>query len=160
VFERFTKEARQVVTSAVDEARRRGDTRIGTEHLLIGVAASGGLPDPWPDAEALRAQLGRLDEEALRSVGLDPDLLENVPTGTARDRRASHLPFTGGAKDILKVALKEAIALGHRHIGVEHIALALASEKGPDRALAVLEGLVESPEDLRESLLRMMRKAS
>jgi ATP-dependent Clp protease ATP-binding subunit ClpA len=160
VFERFTKEARQVVTTAVDEARRRGDTRIGTEHLLIGAAASGGLPDPWPDAEDLRAQLDRLDGESLRAVGLDPDLLRNVPPVSVRDGRASHLSFTGGAKDILKGALKEAIALGHRHIGVEHIALALTSEKGPDRALALLHSAGLSPQDLRDSLLSRMRKAS
>ena len=34
MFERFTRNARHVVTHAVEEAESRGDTRIGTEHLL------------------------------------------------------------------------------------------------------------------------------
>jgi ATP-dependent Clp protease ATP-binding subunit ClpA len=160
VFERFTKQARQVVTGAIEEARRHGDSRVGTEHLLIGVATSGRLPEPWPDVEVLRDQLDRLDAEALRSVGLDPDLLQEAAASPVRVGRAPHIPFTGAAKDILKGALKEAIALGHRHIGVEHIALALLTGSGPDRARAIIAGLGLSPDALRDSLVRAIRKAS
>ncbi|MYS42867.1 hypothetical protein GTY23_16820, partial [Streptomyces sp. SID5998] len=37
MFEQFAAGARAAVTSAVDEASLRGDRRIGTEHLLLGV---------------------------------------------------------------------------------------------------------------------------
>ncbi|NEA46962.1 Clp protease N-terminal domain-containing protein, partial [Streptomyces sp. SID10815] len=37
MFEQFAAGARAAVTSAVDEAALRGDRRIGTEHLLLGV---------------------------------------------------------------------------------------------------------------------------
>jgi hypothetical protein len=148
VFERFTKQARQVVTGAIEEARRHGDSRVGTEHLLIGVATSGRLPEPWPDVEVLRDQLDRLDAEALRSVGLDPDLLQEAAASPVRVGRAPHIPFTGAAKDILKGALKEAIAL------------ALLTGSGPDRARAIIAGLGLSPDALRDSLVRAIRKAS
>jgi ATP-dependent Clp protease ATP-binding subunit ClpC len=108
----------------------------------------------------LRDQLDRLDAEALRSVGLDPDLLQEAAASPVRVGRAPHIPFTGAAKDILKGALKEAIALGHRHIGVEHIALALLTGSGPDRARAIIAGLGLSPDALRDSLVRAIRKAS
>ena len=35
MFNQFSKAARAAVAAAVDEAQRRGDTRIGTEHLLL-----------------------------------------------------------------------------------------------------------------------------
>ena len=159
MFERFTRDARKVVTSAVEEAGRRDDTRLGTEHLLIAVASSPALTGIFAAPEELRDQLDRLDQHALRSVGLDPALLDVTPPSRAGSRN-KHLPFTGAAKDTLSGALKEAVALGHRHIGVEHIALALVTGTGPDRGRAILEGLDFSPDQLRASLLRHIERAS
>ena len=158
MFERFTKDARLVVTHAVEEAESRGDTRIGTEHLLIGVARSRSLEGVLPDVESLRAELDRMDREALASVGLDPGLIELA--GPARHKKTVHIPFTSGAKDILKGALRAALDLSHRHIGVEHIALALTAIEGPDRATGMLHGLDLDPDALRAALLRHARQAS
>jgi hypothetical protein len=159
VFERFTREARNIVTSAIDEAARRGDSRIGTEHVLISIAGAQSLAGLFPTPDELRSQLGRLDEEALRSVGLDPGLLvvDHTPRPGAGKR---HIPFTGAAKGLLKGALKEALALGHRHIGAVHLALALTTADRPDRALATLESLGLSPEGVRASLLLRTEQAS
>ncbi len=159
MFERLTSEARAIVTSAVEEAVLRGDSRVGTEHLLVAAAGAGSLGGTLPTTDALRDQLDRLDEEALRSVGLDPILLGEGDRSRP-GQPSKHLPFTGAAKETLKVALKEAIALGHRHIGAEHIALALTTREPPDRALAALEGLDLSLHELRSSLLRRIEKAS
>lgn len=158
MFERFAKEARLVVTHAVEEARNRGDSRIGTEHLLIGVARARSFEDPMPDVESIRAQLDRMDREALASVGLDPALIEIA--GPAGSKRTAHIPFTNAAKDILKDALRAALDLGHRHIGVEHIAVALTETEGPDRATGALYGLDLDPDALRAALLRRARQAS
>jgi ATP-dependent Clp protease ATP-binding subunit ClpA len=161
VFERFSREARQVVTRAMEEAQQRGDARIGTEHLLIGVARSGTMTELMPDTDALRAELDRIDAEALESVGLDPGLLEvTAPAPQGGRGRSRHIPFTGGAKDILKGALREALGLGDRYIGVEHIALALTDVTGPDRAKAALSGLGVDTATLRASLLHHLREAS
>jgi ATP-dependent Clp protease ATP-binding subunit ClpA len=159
VFERFTREARNIVTSAIDEAARRGDSRIGTEHVLISMAGAQSLAGIFPTPAELRSQLDRLDEEALRSVGLDPGLLgvDHKPRPGVAKR---HIPFTGAAKDLLKGALKEALALGHRHIGALHLALALTTADRPDRALATLESLGLSPEGVRSSLLLRTEQAS
>ena len=40
MFERFTRATRDVVTGAIAIAGDRGDSRVGTEHLLAGVSAS------------------------------------------------------------------------------------------------------------------------
>jgi ATP-dependent Clp protease ATP-binding subunit ClpA len=158
MFERFTKEARLVVTHAVEEAETRGDSRIGTEHLLIAVARSRSLEGLMPDVESIRTELDWMDRDALASVGLDPGLIEAA--GPARRKRSGHIPFTGGAKEILKDTLRAALDLGHRHIGAEHIALALTDVEGPDRATAALYGLDLEPAILRASLLRRAREAS
>ncbi|MER6505306.1 Clp protease N-terminal domain-containing protein [Nonomuraea sp. NPDC048881] len=82
-----------VVSAALDEARQRGDRRLGTEHLLLGL-----LHDPAAEpARALgvdlagaRAALDELDREALRSIGLD---LGQAPRATPR----RHPPVPGTA---------------------------------------------------------------
>ena len=57
MFERFTREAREIVTTAVDEAELRGDSRVGTEHLLVAAAAAPGLAGILPTKEELREEL-------------------------------------------------------------------------------------------------------
>jgi hypothetical protein len=54
------------------------------------------------------------------------------------------MPFSPQSKKVLELSLREAIALGDRHLGPEHLLLALAREDavpGADRAavLAVLQ---------------------
>jgi hypothetical protein len=82
MFERFTKDARLVVTLAVEEAQNRSDARIGNEHLLLGVAGSGGALADLDLAE-LRLELDRLDGRALEAVGIDPGILD---VGASRTR--------------------------------------------------------------------------
>jgi ATP-dependent Clp protease ATP-binding subunit ClpC len=37
----YTPRVRKVIGSALDEARRLGDDRMGTEHLLLGIVQEG-----------------------------------------------------------------------------------------------------------------------
>lgn len=85
MFERFTTDARQVVTDAQREARGLGHTWIGTEHLLLAVLAGPGSPVRDTLAELgvtyadVRAEVvdelsgPSGDEEALRDLGIDLD---------------------------------------------------------------------------------------
>ncbi|MCM6774038.1 hypothetical protein NDR87_11195 [Nocardia sp. CDC159] len=117
MFERFTDQARRIVILAQEEARARGHDYIGTEHLLLGV-----LYDE--NSVAVRA---------LRSCGIEPeriraDVAEQVGSVDSDDASAGHIPFTAHAKSVLELSLREAMALGHSHIGTEHILLALIRE--------------------------------
>ncbi|HWN26410.1 MAG TPA: Clp protease N-terminal domain-containing protein, partial [Actinomycetospora sp.] len=82
MFERFTDPARRVVVLAQEEARTRGDDRIGSEHLLLGIcratdthgaallAARGvTLREVEDDLRAPEVP----DRDALASVGIDLD---------------------------------------------------------------------------------------
>ncbi len=83
MFERFTKDAREAVVSAQEEARALDHAWIGPEHLLLGVVARTGAPGARTLArlgitpEACRAAIGSPrpfddgDAEALRAFGID-----------------------------------------------------------------------------------------
>ncbi len=115
MFERFTERARSVVVSAQGEARGLGHHSTGPEHLLLGLLG---------DAEGLGARVllsaGLTAEPARRRV------LELA--GAGADDGSGQIPFTGPAKQVLELSLREALALGHNSIGSEHILLALAGQ--------------------------------
>ena len=163
MFERFTRSARETVEQAQVEARALGHHFTGTEHLLLGVAASAGdascvLADNGATPEALRAAIRPpLDGEALASLGIDLEAVRHRvdasfgPGALERGRRtrSGHLPFTAAAKKSLELALREAIQLGDRHIGPEHVLLGLLREGS---AAAVLRRTDTPVEELRAAL--------
>ena len=180
MFERFTTEARDAVVAAQVEARRLDDGRIDTGHVVLGVAHDGrtlaGRLLADTGLEALRTRLAELgrspgqDDEALRSIGIDPErvraaveasfgagALERVPSrGFAR--RSGHIPFSRGAKKALELALREALRLKDRHIGPEHLLLGVLREgAGPGRVLLAEAGVDRAVVDA--AILDARRKA-
>jgi hypothetical protein len=116
-FERFTEHARRIVVRAQEEAVALGHRYIGTEHLLLALAAS--------DAGVA----GR----ALASLGVEHDaVLTEVVSRVGRgegEPPAGQIPFTPKSKKVLEFALREARALKHDYIGGEHVLLAIVRER-------------------------------
>ncbi|MEV1291792.1 Clp protease N-terminal domain-containing protein [Pseudonocardia sp. NPDC049635] len=155
MFERFTDPARQVVVIAQEQARERGAARIGPEHLLLGVLRCPGSPGETllrgagvgtAEVESALAT-GTGTAEALATLGIDLDEVrraaeESFGPGALERRRsrrwfAGHIPFEKASKKSLELALREAVRLGDRHIGTEHVLLGLLH---PDHAASrVLE---------------------
>jgi ATP-dependent Clp protease ATP-binding subunit ClpA len=151
MFERFTEDARAVVVAAQVHARALRHGWIGTEHLLLGLlddpdARVARLLAGWDvGVEWARGEVERevgagepdLDADALAAIGIDLDAVRDRVERTfghgalARRRRrrcvdtAGTLPFTPRAKKVLELALREAVALGDRRIGSEHVLLGL-----------------------------------
>lgn len=145
MFARFTGEARRVVVLAQEIARMRRAGRIGTEHLLLGVLRSPGTPGEellaaaGIDARVVMEEFDRADDvpdrDALATLGIDLDAVRSAveagfgPGALDRPRRgrwrAGHIPFERSAKKALELALREAIRLGDRSIGTEHVLLGL-----------------------------------
>ncbi|MGI5248015.1 Clp protease N-terminal domain-containing protein [Actinacidiphila glaucinigra] len=159
MFEKFTKSARGVVEGAVGHAGRAGDPAVTEDHLLLslldreGTRASAALAALGVDRrraaleEALdetrrRGGVSRADAEALAGLGIDvAEIVARVEDahgagalatgrGPRRWRPAGRRPFTRGAKGVLERSLRAAVARGDRHIGDEHILLALAVGPG------------------------------
>jgi ATP-dependent Clp protease ATP-binding subunit ClpA len=172
MFERFTGEARAVVVRAHAEARALGHDYIGTEHLLVAIAAA---PDgPGREAiyatgltvDALRGAVAELagrasggpDAAALASIGIDLDEVRRRVEDTfgpgALERRRGKSneapPFAKQGKKALELALRFALSRGDRHIGPEHILLGVLKCGG--LATDALERLGVPPERVREQM--------
>jgi ATP-dependent Clp protease ATP-binding subunit ClpA len=128
--------------------------------------------------------LGAGDADALRTLGIDldevrnrveaafgPGALDRPPPHRAQRRLpwrrgrcqpgdlAGHLPFMPRAKRALERSLREALALGDRHIGVDHILLGLLDPKG-NMAVELLRHLGADPEAVRARVLHGLGEAA
>ncbi|MBL1085422.1 peptidase [Streptomyces actinomycinicus] len=165
MFERFTRDAREVVQGAVEHGRREGLRSVGAEHLLLALLdreasrasfalAALGLADRKESVrEALegarrRAGLSRAEADALAGLGIDvTEVVARVEevhgagamSGDHRERGwwSGRRSFGRDAKGVLEGALRAALDRRDRHIGDEHILLALTVRAGvPAEVLA------------------------
>jgi len=113
---------------ATEETRALGQPAIDTEELLLGLMGE-------PDGLASRA---------LHSLGVTAEAVREqvrsslrAPLSVANDHTP---PFTPAANKVLRLALRQAIDLGHNYVGTEHILLGIVRE--PDGgAAAILRSL-------------------
>lgn len=124
---------------AGEEAALRGDRRIGTDHLLLGllhdddVAALLGA-----DVERGRAAARELDRAALAAIGLD--LGDDLPAAAAR-LRVGHVPLTSAAREAIGRSGAFADADRVRRIEPRHLLAALRERPQPDPAAVLLAAL-------------------
>lgn len=120
MFNRFTKDARAVVTAAEEEARSSGARSIEAEHLLLACTSSvTELAEAGLGHDALAAALEASFTANLRSVGVPAELSESAPL----ERSVGKLRFGTSAKIALEQTLKAAMACGDRRIESRHVAL-------------------------------------
>ena len=123
--QRFGAIACEALEAASEEASRLGHDFIGTEHVLLGVLklAKGAFADTLAkihvDHETARAEIEQL--------------ISPVPSHAGR----TTIPLTPRALKALRFAAKEADALDHACISVEHIFLGLLLEGGGVAALVL-----------------------
>ncbi len=115
---------------------------IGTEHILLGLLL---------EEEGLAARvLGSLD------ITVERARIEVVRiVGSGEESVEGQIPFTPRAKKVLELALREALSLGHNHIGTEHILLGLVRENEGVAARILLD-FDADPETVRSEMLRML----
>jgi ATP-dependent Clp protease ATP-binding subunit ClpA len=143
MFERFTDSSRAVLTVAQEEARLLNHDFIGTEHLLLGLLHQG----------------DSIGGQALASLGveLEPARHEvTVIVGTGSKVPKGSPPFTPRAKKVLELSLREALQLGHKYIGTEHILLGLTRE-GKGAAVQVLVNLGVNLEAVRQEVIGLIQ---
>lgn len=115
MWQRFAERARRVVFFAQEEAERRGDKYVSTEHLLLGL-----VREEDNVASRILEELGiptgriRADMERQMAVG-DPQTAEDImlhPRG----------------KRVIDLAHEESRRLQDPHIGTDHLLLGLIRE--------------------------------
>ena len=147
--------------AAREEARCRGDRRVGTEHLLVALLLEPDLASVLgTDVEAARAGLAKLDRQALAAVGVGAQIEEPVPALRTRlSRRPTlmtvlqgRLPLTPVAKKALEASWKA--TRGRRQLGEKHLLGSLVELERPDPAAELLAHLGIDPATARNRLDR------
>ncbi len=122
-FSRFDEDARKAVMMSQKAAHDGANAMIAPEHLLLGLME---LP------------------ESLAVRGL---AAQGIAAGGVRDAAAARLapsdgaapelvPFDADARKVLKLSFREALRLGHNHVGTEHLLLALLENENGAGTLA------------------------
>ena len=124
-FTRFTPGARNVVVAAQEEARNAGSAEITPGHLVLGLLAE---PEGLA-ARAIVAAGASLAAVRARATATLPPRADELP---------ALIPFDGAARKTLELTFREALRLGHNHVGTEHLLLALLEQEDAD---GVLTGL-------------------
>src|ERR671922_2803906 len=143
LFERFTDRARRVVVLAQEEARLLNHNYIGTEHILLGLIHEGeGVAAKALESLGITLEAVRQQVEEIIGQG------QSAPTG--------HIPLTPRAKKVLELSLREALNLGHKYIGTEHILLGLVRE-GEGVAAQVLTRQGATVERVRTTVISLLQ---
>jgi Clp amino terminal domain, pathogenicity island component len=142
MFERFTDRARRIVVLARQEARQLDHDQVGTEHVLLGLLREG----------------EGVGVKALVALGIDlQDVRQQVEglIGHGSQAPSGRIPFTGPAKHVLELSLREALQFGHNYIGTEHILLGLIREED-GVAAQVLAGVGADAGKVRRQVILLL----
>jgi len=115
---------------------------VGTEHLLLGLVHEGEGVAAIA-LESLGLGLDRVREQVEELIGHG----QQAPTGS--------IPFTPRTKRVFELSLREALQLGHSHIGTEHILLGLIRE-GDGVAAQVLAKLGADGNRIRQKVIQLL----
>ncbi len=113
--QKLTQRAREALLLSEDCAKEMGHNYIGTEHILWGLISEG---------EGVAAK-------ALEANGLTPEKIEkkiDVFVGSSSPIDEITTGFTPRTKSVLERSYSEAMRLGHKYIGTEHILISLLRE--------------------------------
>ncbi len=112
--DRFTARARNAMQTAAEEARRRDDRSIETEHILLGLVAEN----------------GGVVATVLHNLGLHPATialrLETAVPWKNAEPIQGRPPFSRAAKNVVEFAIEEARNMTHTYVGTEHLLIGLA----------------------------------
>ena len=135
---------------AREEARRRGDRKVGTEHLILALLKEPVLAQALGcDLQTARDTLDAMDHDALAAVGIgaafnappipidEPVKRSSRPTLKAvlRDR----LPMTPAAKKAMEESYKE--IRRHHKPGPQQVLLTVLELEPPDPAAGLIAAL-------------------
>jgi ATP-dependent Clp protease ATP-binding subunit ClpA len=179
MFERFASQAREAVTTALNEARYSGTNQIDCEHLLIALAcaqtgqaaetlaAAGLSPNRLRSLASIApaSPADTLDADALAAIGIDLDAVrraaENAFGPGSLDRPAQSSKASGrttmtpDAKRALELAVRAAHRGHQREITSGHLLLGIL-DQGHNRALTLITTADIQTNDLRADLTRRM----
>jgi len=142
MFGRFTQRGQRVIVFAQVEARTLKHGYIGTEHILLGLLR---------EEEGLAARVLDLLDITVEEVRAQVARI----VGQGDEVTTDQAPFTPRAKRVLQLAQREALSLGHRYVGPEHILLGIVRENEGAAARILLDFDVDD-DKIRNEVIRML----
>lgn len=116
MIDRFTEQAREAISLAVDAAAELGHNYVGTEHLLIGLLQEGtGVASKVLDACGVKAD---------KVIGLVSQLISPNQNVGMVERNS----YTPSATRVLENSYREAVRFKAPLIGTEHLLISLIRE--------------------------------
>jgi hypothetical protein len=143
LFQRFTDRARASIVEAQGAARAMGHDHVGTGHVLWALL---GDHDSIGGRALARWPLGQDDVRG----EIEHRLGQGGPAAEAGE--PVHIRFDSHAKKALELALREALRLGHDHIGTEHVLLGIV-RADDGMAAAILRDQGITANDLRAAVV-------
>jgi ATP-dependent Clp protease ATP-binding subunit ClpA len=137
--------SKKVIELATDEARQLGHSRVGPEHLLLGLIREGqGIASGV--IESLGVAMDKVRQQVLATLGR-PESAASAPSYADRFALMGNDFTSSGPFDLLDISAKRVLALSeeearqmrHDWIGTEHMLIALVRSEGvAQRALQAL----------------------
>lgn len=125
MFEKFSENARKVMSLARQETQRLDGQEINAHHILLGIIREGAgvatkvLKNLKVDLDGLRQEIEKL---------IAPVASPAATSGPILGKLLGQIPFSQRAKRSIELAGQSSTLLGHKVIGTEHLLLGLLME--------------------------------
>ncbi len=146
MFDNYTERAKMTIMKAQQLAMQMGHSIVGTEHLLLSLAA---------EEQGVAAKV--LAQRGISAQALYAQVKEVM--GTNPHIAGQAVPFSPRIKRVLELAAVEAREMGHNYVGTEHLLLGLLRE-GEGIAARLLQANNISLENVYTSLMEAMGQAA
>lgn len=147
MLDKFTERALKSVISSQQEAKDLGHSRIGTEHLLLGLMSAG----------------TGIQVRVLKAVGVTAESLrEQIKLSQNKSAEViitEEVSFSNQAIKALQMATEKAQKLGYIYVGSEHIFIAVLSKESFG-AVKVLKALGVDISRIQDTVTRITAKRS
>ena len=112
-FEKFTERVRRALGEAQEEARRTGSENIEPRHIAAQILGEKRAVAP----------------RALALLETDPaEVMAELQDGGKPDSNRTSLALSEKSRDIVRLAVEEAVRMEHTYVGTEHFLLAFIRE--------------------------------
>jgi len=130
-LDKFTTNAKKVLTNAQKVARDLGSAHLGTEHLLLAM---------------LNIKSGTAFE-ILGSLGVSLEKADMIVTLSRKEETITKVGLTPGARRLVETAVLIAAQYGSFYIGTEHLLLAMMQDSNSE-AFKVIQKLGANPAEV------------
>lgn len=135
-LDKFTTNAKKVLTNAQKVARELGAAHLGTEHLLLAM---------------LNIRSGSA-YEMLSSLGISSEQADIVVSLSRKGDTADKVGLTAGARRLIEAAVLLAAQYGSYYIGTEHLLLAMVQDKR-SQAHRIIQEMGVNPTEVAQAAL-------